>query len=155
MSFKNAVAETLHLENAWRPGLQALRTQDRPHIRAADTRLLRGSVDVDGALQTQMPNAFRWDFAIGYRHANRQEDCVYWVEIHTADDKEIKVVLNKLRWLLQWLKDGGRPLSHFERDFIWVSSGATSFSPTAPQVKRFAELGLQHRGRVLHIRATR
>ena len=25
-------------------------------------------------------------------HANRQKDCVYWVEVHTADDKEVKVV---------------------------------------------------------------
>jgi hypothetical protein len=149
--FKKAVRVTPHLENAWWPGLQAMRTQDRPHVAAQDPNRLKGSVDVDGALQAQQPTANRWDFAIAYRHENRQKDCVYWVEIHTANDKEVKVVLKKLRWLRQWLNDGGALLKQFERDFIWVSSGPTSFTLTTPYLKQFAELGLQHRGRVLRI----
>ena len=143
------------LEDAWRPGLGALRAQDRPHVDPSDPRQLKGSVDVDGALQTQQPNEHRWDFAIGYRHANRQKDCVYWVEIHTANDKEVKVVLDKLRWLRNWLAGDGRLLYQFERDFIWVSSGATSFTLGAPQLRQFAQLGLQHRGKVLRIPAHR
>lgn len=51
MSFKDAVAATPHLANAWRPGLQALRAEDKPHIEAEDPRKLTGSVDVDTALQ--------------------------------------------------------------------------------------------------------
>jgi hypothetical protein len=112
-------------------------------------------VDVDRALQKRQPNAHRWDFAIGYRHANRQEDCVYWVEIHTADDKEVKVVLKKLDWLRNWLVGNGSLLAQFERDFVWVSSGATSFTLGAPQLKQFAALGLQHKGRVLRIPSAR
>lgn len=77
--------------------------------------------------------------------------CVYWVEIHTANDKEIKVVLDKLRWLRAWLKGDGVLLSRFERDFVWVSSGATSFTLSSPQLKQFAQLGLQHKGSVLRI----
>lgn len=137
------------------PGLGALRAQDRPHVDPSDPRQLKGSVDVDGALQEQEPNAHRWDFAIGYRHANRQKDCVYWVEIHTADDKEVGVVLDKLRWLRVWLSGNGIPLNQFERDFIWVSSGATSFTLSAPQLKQFAQLGLQHKGKVLRIPSVR
>jgi hypothetical protein len=155
VSFRKTIKKTPHLKNAWMPGLGALRAQDRPHIAAADPRLLKGSVDVDAALQKQQPNAHRWDFAIGYRHSNRQEDCVYWVEIHTAEDKEVNVVLDKLHWLRQWLAAGGKPMDHFERDFIWVSSGATSFTLTSPQIKRFAQLGLQHKGRVLRIPSVR
>jgi hypothetical protein len=155
VSFKKAVRETPNLGNAWLPGLQALRTQDRPHVSAADTRLLKGSVNVDGALQATQPNANRWDFAIGYRHSNRQKDCIYWVEIHTANDKETEVVLRKLVWLRQWLTNEGQPLNAFERDFIWVSSGTTSYTLTAPQTKRFAELGLQQRGRILRIPVAR
>jgi hypothetical protein len=116
---------------------------------------LKGSVDVDGALQNQQPNAHRWDFAIGYRHANRGEDCVYWVEVHTANDKEVNVVLDKLRWLRNWLAGDGKLLKQFERDFIWVSSGATSFTLGAPQLKQFAQLGLQHKGKVLRIPSVR
>ena len=133
------------------PGLGALRAQDRPHVDPVDPRQLTGSVDVDGALQNQQPNAHRWDFAIGYRHSNRQEDCIYWVEIHTANDTEVNVVLNKLRWLKQWLAGDGRLLAKFECDFVWIASGATSYTLNAPKLKQFAQMGLQHKGRVLRI----
>ncbi len=155
MSFKNAVRNTRHLENAWEPGLRALRAKDRSHIRPEDTGLLRGSVDVDSALQEHEPHAHRWDFAIGYRHSNRAKDCVYWVEIHTANDKEVKVVLNKMGWLRTWLGGDGKHLAQFERDFVWVSSGATSFTLSSPQLKQIAQLGLQHKGRVLRIPSAR
>ena len=155
MTFKKAVKTTPNLQNAWMPGLAALRGQDRPHISAEDPRMLGGSVDVDGALQQYQPNAHRWDFAIGYRHSNRQKDCIYWVEMHTAIDKEVNVVLDKLTWLRTWLAADGQPLSQFERDFVWVSSGATSFTYTAPKVKRMAQHGLQYKGRVLRIRSVR
>jgi len=127
VNFKRAVRKTPHLADTWMEGLGALRAQDRPHVAPEDPRRLKGSVDVDSALQTHQPNAHRWDFVIGYRHTNRTKDCVYWVEIHTANDKEINVVLDKLRWLRVWLAGDGKLLNRFERDFIWVSSGATTF----------------------------
>lgn len=151
MTFRRAVEQTTHLTNAWKPGLQALRAQDRPHIESEDTRRLAGSADVDTALLKQHPNANRWDFGIGYQHTNRKNDCVYWVEIHTASDGEVNVVLNKLLWLKAWLKGDGKRLNGFEREFIWVSSGATTFTLNAPQRKAFAELGLQQKGQVLRI----
>jgi hypothetical protein len=149
------VRRTRHLNDAWMSGLGALRAQDRPHVAASDTRQLTGSVDVDTALRNQEPNAHRWDFAIGYHHANRQVDCVYWVEVHTASDREVNVVLDKLRWLRTWLAGDGHLLRQFECDFVWVSSGLTSFTLSAPQLKHFAQLGLQHKGRVLRIPAKR
>ncbi len=155
MTFKRAVGKTPHLQNAWMQGLGALRARDRPHVVPEDPRLLKGSADVDSALQPHEPQAHRWDFAIGFRHANWLKDCVYWVEIHTANDREVNVVLDKLRWLRHWLAGDGRLLNQFERDFIWVSSGATSFTLGAPQLKRFAQLGLQHKGGVLRIPSMR
>ncbi len=155
MNFRKAVNTTPHLQNAWMPGLGALRAQDRPHVIAEDTRLLRGSADVDGALREHQPDAHRWDFAIGYRHSNRHKDCIYWVEMHTAIDKEVKIVLDKLHWLRAWLADDGRPLSQFERDFVWVSSGATSFTHTAPKIKQLAQQGLQYQGKALRIPSAR
>jgi hypothetical protein len=73
------------------------------------------------------------------------------VEIHTASDGEVNVVLDKLRWLKNWLAGSGHLLNQFEREFIRISSGATSFTLTSPQQKQFAILGLQHKGRVLRI----
>lgn len=118
---------------------------------AQNSRRLRGSVDVDKALEREEPHEHRWDFAIGYQHSNRRSECIYWVEVHSANDKEVKVVRDKLLWLKGWLKGDGQKLNQFERDFVWVSSGATSFTLTSPQQKEFALLGLQHKGRVLRI----
>ena len=151
MIFKHAVEQTPNLAGAWEKGLEALRAEDRPHIKAENTRKLTGSVDVDKALRQAEPNAHRWDFAIGYQHSNKPHDWIYWVEIHTASDSQVSVVLDKLRWLKSWLAKEGMALARFDRDFIWVSSGATSFTLTSPQQKQFAQLGLQHKGRVLRI----
>jgi hypothetical protein len=136
-------------------GLGALRARDKPHVAPENPRHLKGSADIDSALQRHQPNAHRWDYAIAYRHTDRQEDCIYWIETHTANDKEVEVVLEKLRWLRTWLAGDGFLLNRFERDFVWVSSGATSFTLGAPQLKQFAQLGLQHKGGVLRIRLVR
>ena len=68
MTFKEAVTQTPNLETAWQPGLQALRAEDKSHVKAENTRRLSGSADVDTALLLREPQANRWDFAIGYRH---------------------------------------------------------------------------------------
>ena len=151
MTFKQAVEQTPNLENAWRVGLQALRAEDKPHIKPEDTRRLRGSADIDSALLMEQPSANRWDFAIAYQHSNRQDEYVYWVELHTASDSEVKVVIKKAQWLLDWLKGRAQELNAFERELVWVSSGATSFSLTSTQRKQMAEVGLQYKGSHLRI----
>lgn len=151
MTFKAAVEQTKHLETAWEQGLQALRAQDRLHINPEDTRKLRGSVDLDTAWQQLDPHGNRWDFGIAYQHSNRKDEFVYWVETHTASDSEVKKVIKKAQWLLQWLKSGGKLLAQFECEIIWVSSGATTFTLNAPQKKLMALAALKHRGSKLRI----
>ena len=151
MTFKQAVAQTPNLTAAWQPGLQALRAEDKPHIKAEDTRRLCGSADVDTALQRKEPRANRWDFAIGYRHTNRNDEFIYWVETHTGSDDPIKVVLKKLGWLKNWLKASGKKLAPFPCDFMWVSSGHTLFTTGSQQVKELAQKGLMYSGSRLTI----
>jgi hypothetical protein len=151
MTFRQAVEKTPDLQGAWRKGLGALRARDSRHISAEDTRRLTGSVDVDTALKATQPNANRWDFAIGYRHSNRRYEFIYWVETHTASDAQVNVVLKKLDWLFQWLRSSGNALAGFEGDFVWVASGATSFTKGATQRRMMAEKGLRYESRILHI----
>lgn len=155
MTFKEALEATPILAGRFRKGLHALRAQDRRHIEAEDTRKLVGSVDIDSALKQVEPNANRWDFGIAYRHANRDAEVIYWTELHTASDSEVKVVVRKAVWLRDWLRSGGKKLAGFERDIVWVSSGPTSFQLTGPQRKQMAEAGLRHVGGRLRIRNKR
>lgn len=151
MNVEQAAGKIEALKNAWRPGLQALRAEDKPHIEAEDPRKITGSVDVDKAYQKLIPQSNRWDFGIAFQHSNRDKEVVYWVELHTASDSQVKVVIKKAQWLLQWLRDEGKPLAAFEKDIIWVSSGATTFTRSSPQRKLMAQAGLQHVGGKLHI----
>ena len=155
MNFREAAEKTPHLENAYEVGLQALRAEDKPHIEPEDTRRLRGSVDVDTAYQKIDPHGNRWDFAIAYQHTNRTSEVVYWVELHTASDSEVKVVIKKALWLLSWFKNKGKTLVKLEKDIVWVSSGATTFTLSSPQKKQMAEAGLRHVGAKLRIRNKR
>jgi hypothetical protein len=151
VTFKNAVEETPSVADSWRSGLGALRGVHRQHIEAEDTRRLRGSVDVDTALAATCPNDPRWDYAIGHQPSNHESETVYWVEIHPASSGEVNDVLQKLVWLKAWLRNSAPRLNSMRKEFIWVSSGRTSFTLSSPQQKQFALLGLQHKGRVLRI----
>jgi hypothetical protein len=151
VTFRKAVEQTPNLDGAWRPGLQALRAEDKPHVKPQDPRRLRGSADIDTALQPKEPNANRWDFAIGYQHKTHQGEFIYWVETHTGSDDQIRVVLRKLEWLKAWLRQDGQRLARFARDFVWVSSGYTLFTKGSAQVKTLAQKGLIYSGAVLRI----
>ena len=153
MTAKEATDAIPDLKGKWERGLRALRSEDRPHIKVADTRKITGSVDLDTALM-QLPEhaqANRWDFAIGYQHEDRDTECLYWVELHTASDSEVDVVLRKLRWLRKWLESDGQPMNGFERDFVWVSSGRTDYTLNGPQRRLFADLALRQTGGTLRI----
>jgi hypothetical protein len=151
VTFEEAIEQTPGLETAWRPGLQALRAEDRPHIKPEDPRRLRGSADVDTALRHRDPQANRWDFAIGYQHVDRLDEFVYSVETHTGSDDQINAVLKKFEWLKGWLREEGRSLASFDGDMVWVSSGHTLFTKGSAQVKTLAQKGLIYAGAVLRI----
>lgn len=146
MNFRQAVEGTPDIRDAWRPGLQGLEAADRAHISVRAPRSLSGSVDLDSSLASRYPNANRWDYGIGRKGVGRN-DQVYWIEVHPATDQEVSTVLNKLRWVRDWLSASGFPLTDPKPEFIWISSGRTSSSLSAPLRKRLAERhGLFHAG---------
>jgi hypothetical protein len=146
VTFKEAVDATPDLKNAYCRGLQALKNVDKQHVTAEDTKTLAGSVDVDSALQERYPQDNRWDYAIGHT-----DGVVYWIEVHGASDGELKVVLAKLKWLKTWLRGQAKTIGAMPREFVWVSSGKTSFTLASPQQKQFALEGLQHKGRIFKV----
>jgi hypothetical protein len=153
VTFRDAVDQTSDLRAAWQEGLGALRRVDRNRVDAEDTRGIRGSVDVEQCLEPKYRGERQWDYAVGVRPRDLTEEVIYWIEVHPANDKEVKVVLEKLAFLQKWLRENGKTLDGMRRAFIWVSSGKTSFTLTAPQQKQFALRGLQHTGRFFRIPA--
>ncbi|MGQ9919626.1 MAG: hypothetical protein ACUVS7_19710 [Bryobacteraceae bacterium] len=151
MTFQVVLTQTPALQGAWQPGFQALSAADRQHVDAQDTRRLAGSVNVDAALARTHPNDPRWDYAVGHRPTNYDEEVVYWIEIHPSSSGEIRAVKAKLTWLKKWLQVSAPELNAMRKAFIWVSSGRASFSPGSPRRKELALLGLRYHGRVFKI----
>ena len=152
MSFAVDVEATPHLAGTLRPGLGALRAQDREHVTVEQPRSLRGSVDVDGALRAVVPEAARWDFVIGQlvgRNGDRRE-ILHWVEFHSASGSGVVAEMEaKLRWLIGWMND--TPLRNYRREIVWVASGESAFTSRDPRLKRLAMLGLRFAGGHLKI----
>src|SRR5439155_14191995 len=94
MTFRQAVEATPNLgPDAFRPGLQALGAYSA-RIRCRNPRKLKGSVDIDAALQATDPSGHRWDYAVG--HSESGSDRVYWVEVHPASDHGVRELLAKV-----------------------------------------------------------
>ena len=103
MTFQQAVVQTTDLgASAFRYGLHAL-GNDSSKVQFASTRSLVGSVALDNALQARYPNDPRWDYGIGLKKSARES--AVWIEVHPASTSEVTTVLNKLRWLKNWLKN--------------------------------------------------
>jgi hypothetical protein len=149
MTFEEAVVATPHLGlAAYHPGLQALKATDRARIDCANTAKLSGSVDVDAAIQPSQQDAHRWDYAIGYR---RKTEAIYWVEVHPASLGDVARVRDKFLWLRAWLAGDGNRLEAFDAEFVWISSGKTTFTQASPAIRKLAQEGVRTVGRSLKI----
>jgi hypothetical protein len=82
---------------ALRNGKRAL-GNDAGCIECDNPSRFAGSIDLDAALQTDFPDAHRWDYGIGFRRSHSSEAAI-WVEVHPASEGEVDAVLNKLIWL--------------------------------------------------------
>jgi hypothetical protein len=118
MTFRQAVRQTPDLSGSWHAGLQALLEVDRNRIQIDDPRRLRGSVNVEECLTRRYPGQRQWDYAVGFRPGNDDEDVIYWIEVHPANEGEVPVVLAKPRALKAWLKSDGQRLHAMRGAFI-------------------------------------
>ena len=68
------------------------------------------------------------------------------LEVHPATDGEVRSVEAKLEWLKNWMDNNAAELTSMDRRFVWVSSGKTHLTPTAPGLRRLAQKGCRHVG---------
>jgi hypothetical protein len=147
MNFREALENTTSLVNAYRPGLQALKPADSERIECDDTRILSGSADVDAALSHTLPNAPRWDYAVGLRY-DQNNDMVIWIEVHPASSTHnLTEVLDKLDWLKEWVTEFAPDLRRLTREYVWVATGKVTFPATSPERRRLARAGITWAGK--------
>jgi hypothetical protein len=150
MRFKQAVENTGGLEETYRLGLQALQRRDRSHISCRDSRMVTGSVDLDSALATTLPNDPRWDYGVGVT-AQTKSESVVWIEVHPASSHHVDEVLHKLDWLKNWLRTRAPQLDVMPREFAWVASGQVALQANSPQRRKLAAEGIRFAGSRLQL----
>lgn len=147
MSFRQAVEATPSLgQEAFRSGLKALGAYSA-RVRCEDPRKLKGSVDIDAALEAADRDGHRWDYAVG--HEESGQDRVYWIEVHEASGHGVTALLQKLTWLKDWLAADGHRLRLLTKQYVWISSGRTTFLKTSRAARRLAQAGVVSAGRTL------
>ena len=107
--FRSAVESIPNISDYYRQGLQALTRVDRQRLRAQNPRQLEGSLNLDKALETVLPDAPRWDYGVAKRSGSSSA-VIVWIEVHPANGDTAKEVTAKAQWLRGWLRAEGRPL---------------------------------------------
>ncbi len=137
--FQNAVEKTPSVSTAFQAGIQALEPVDRKRLDSKDQAT--GSLSLDETLKRALPNANRWDYAIGLKKNNHRER-VLWLEVHSMSSGQSQLVVEKLNWLKAWLRDDAPLLNAIEKVFIWQLSGKDSSNPN--DRRRSMQLAQKH-----------
>lgn len=138
--FQIAIESTPDISFGYQKGLQALRKNEKDKVKAANTRLIDGSIDIDKAVSNLYPNENRWDYAFGYSGK------VCYVEIHPACTSDVSTMKAKLQWLKEWLKNKAPLLDAIPKAapaYVWIPTKGVSILPQSTQAKRVSTLGIK------------
>jgi hypothetical protein len=150
--FHQAVSNTPDLgEDAYCLGLRALTDKHRECIKPGTAQIL-GSVNLDAALCPRYPDASRWDYAIGMQKNN--SSYAIWIEFHPANTSNVEEVLEKLRWLKEWLSSKA-PKLHLltppRAAYHWLATGGVHITRNSRQARQLAQAGLMMPRKVLNL----
>ena len=139
-SFKSAVEKTPDIAPCFQAGLQALGKHSKK-IELEETLLCSGSVDIDACTTAKYPQSSRWDYALCYKSE------VFFVEVHTANTREVTAVLNKLKWLKDWLNAQAPEINKLkaksQSPFIWLQSNNFKLLGGSKQYKAAIQAGIK------------
>lgn len=140
MTFRQAVEATSDITKGFKAGLTAMGTHSRK-ISVTITQLIDGSVDIDSCTTQRYPNANRWDYAFSYKGE------VYFIEVHSANTREVGTVLKKLKWLKEWLIQQAPEINKMkvksQPAFYWIQSNNCNIPASTPQYRSAVSAGLK------------
>lgn len=137
-TFEQIVRQTPDISTGYRTGLNALGVHSSK-IDAKDKSQLEGSVDIDLSTTKKYPQASRWDYVLSYKSE------LYFVEVHSANTREVRAVLNKLQWLKDWLHSQAPKLNakKAKECFYWVQSKNFQIPANTPQYLAAIKAGIR------------
>lgn len=140
ISFKKAVETTEDIKLCYKEGLTALGKYSAK-VSVSNLKLLQGSVDIDKCTSSKYPNSNRWDYAFSY------DGEVFFVEVHSANSREVSTVLRKLQWLKDWLNEEASEINKLKaknkQTYYWIQSKRFAIPKTSPQYRAAINAGIR------------
>jgi len=112
------------LHSSVRAGLGALKTMHRGCFDIAARAAIADSIDIDESLKKGREQENRWDYLLGH-HLTK---ILIAVEPHSADNSQIRTVINKRKAAIQQLGTHLRDGKKVSK-WIWVASGRVRLLP--------------------------
>ncbi|MBC7411666.1 MAG: hypothetical protein H7331_04345 [Bacteroidia bacterium] len=136
--FEEAVKATKDIKTGYNTGLQAF-GKDSDKIKLKNTTLIQGSVNLDKCLESKYPNDNRWDYCFAYTSK------VYFIEVHTANTREVRTMLNKLKALKDWLNTSAPHINKLKakQPYFWVQSNKFNIPKGSSQYRQIITQGLE------------
>ena len=129
------------LDEHFKKGLGAVKGEYRERITAKEPRLFNGSLDIDKAKSEAEPTANRWDYAIEYNGE------VFFVEVHPGSTSDVSIILKKLKWLKQWLKNEAKAIGVLKTKratpYFWIHTGGCKILQGSSTCKQLAQSGIR------------
>ena len=137
--FEDVIKTVTDIADAYCPGVKALGAYTA-YVKTKLPRLIEGSVDIDACTEKLYPNANRWDYVISFKGK------AYYLEVHPATAGEVRNVVAKKAWLVDWLGKKAKALDAYpsaKQKFTWVPSGKFGLSKTSREYRMIATRGLR------------
>jgi len=147
MSFKRDVEKIREISTCYQKGLRALAGYSK-RVKCNDTSNIGGSVHLDECVKEIYPDSARWDYIVSHQNQN------FFIEVHPATTGEVKVVINKVRWLKKWLKVKAVALNNNKarnQPFRWVSSGKVAIAKKSKYARQLAQNGISEPQRITRL----
>lgn len=129
------------LDKHFEKGLGAVKGEYRNRITAEEPRFFNGSLDIDKAKSKTEPTANRWDYAIEYNGE------VFFVEVHPGSTRDVSIILKKLKWLKQWLKNEAKAIDVLKTKratpYFWIHTGGCKILQGSSTCKQLAQSGIR------------
>ncbi|MCF8371294.1 MAG: hypothetical protein K9H64_06715 [Bacteroidales bacterium] len=140
-TFKQAIEATEEVRFCYKEGKSAILNRERNKVELSDPRKCGGSLFIDQCLieQNLYAQDNRWDYAIDYNGE------VFFFEVHTANTREVRTVLNKLSWLKDWLNQKAPEINILKAktSFYWVQSNGSHILKNSSQEREVLQEGLK------------
>lgn len=121
-----AVNATDDVKGNFHVGLGAIRNDDKQKFHESNSLKIQGSLDIETSTESIYPQDDRWDYAVEYNGET------FFIDIHPGSTSEVEIVISKLNWLKQWLKEKAPCINtlkpHNKPPYYWIYTNTKEYA---------------------------